>query len=218
MKFYNSLGPNPRLVRLFLAEKGMELPDPVEIDILGGENRRAPYTELNPVGQVPTLLLDDGTALAETVPICEYLEEFQPDPPLLGTTPEERARTRMWTRRIELNITEPLTNGFRYAEGLAMFKDRMHVIPQAADDLKAIAREKLEWLNRELADGRPFISGERLSLADLVLYAFLDFASGVGQAFDPANKHLASWFDRMNARPSATESLHPAAAAGGMRA
>ncbi len=218
MKFYNALGPNPRLVRMFMAEKGMEVPDPIEIDILGGENRRAPYTDLNPGGQLPTLLLDDGTALAETVAICEYLEEIRPEPPLIGATPEQRAVTRMWTRRIELNITEPLANGFRYAEGLAMFKDRMRVIPEAADGLKAIAREKLEWLDAQLSDGRPCIAGKRLSLADLVLYAFLDFATGVGQARDPANKHVAAWFERVNSRPSATASLHPAAQAGGMRA
>ena len=218
MKFYNALGPNPRLVRMFLAEKGMEIPDRVEIDILGGENRRAPYTDLNPGAQMPMLVLDDGTPLAETVAICEYLEEIQPEPPLIGATAEERAMTRMWTRRIELNISEPLANGFRYAEGLAMFKDRMHVIPQAADDLKQIAREKLEWLDAQLADGRRFIAGARLSLADLVLYAMLDFAAGVGQPLDPGNKHLGAWFEHVNSRPSASASLHPAAQAGGMRA
>ncbi len=218
MKFYNSLGPNPRLVRLFAAEKGLEFPESVEIDILGGENRRAPFTDLNPSGQMPALLLEDGTALAETIAICEYLEEVKPTPALIGSTPEERAQSRMWTRRIELNVTEPLTNGFRYGEGLAMFQDRMRVMPQAADDLKALAREKLEWLDGLMSDGRDFIVGERLTLTDLVLYAFLDFASGVGQPLDPGNKHLGAWFERMNARESAEASLHPAAAAGGMRA
>ncbi len=216
MKFYDSLGPNPRLVRLFAAEKGIELPK-VQLDLLAGENRRPPYTDKNPGGQMPALELDDGTFLAETVVLCEYLEELHPKPALVGTTPVERAVTRMWTRRVELWITEPLTAGFRYGEGLAMFKDRMRTIPQAADDLKAMAREGIEKLDRLIA-GRDFIARDQISLADIVLYAFLDFATGVGQPLDPKNKNVAAWFARMSARPSAEASLHPIAKAGKMRA
>lgn len=216
MKFYDSLGPNPRLVRLFMAEKGIDLPK-VQIDLMGGENRRPPYTDRNPGGQMPALELDDGTLLAETVAICEYLEELHPDPALIGATPTDRANTRMWTRRVELWITEPLTAGFRFGEGLAMFKDRMHTIPQAADDLKATAREGIEKLDTLMA-GREFVSGRRLTLADIVLYAFLDFAAGVGQPLDPKNENLTAWFGRMSARPSADASLHPVAKAGKMRA
>ncbi len=216
MKLYDSLGPNPRLVRLFLAEKGLPLPETVEVDIMGGENRRPPYTGKNPMGQLPALELDDGTILSETVAICEYLEERQPEPPLVGATAEERARTRMWTRRVEWRITQPLADGFRYAEGLPLFKDRIHVIPQAADDLKAIAREGLAWLDEQIA-GRAYIAGERATLADLLLYAFLDFGAGVGQPLDRSLPELAAWFNRMAKRPSADASLHPAAAAVGMR-
>lgn len=216
MKFYNSLGPNPRLVRMFMAEKGIELPAE-EVDLMSGENRQPAYTAKNPTGQMPALELDDGTVIAETIPICEYLEDTHPDPALIGATPQERAESRMWTRRIELNITEPLTNGFRFAEGLAMFKDRVHVIPQAADDLKAIARENLEKLDGWL-EGRDFLAGDRLTLADIVLYAFLDFGAGVGQPVDPSLKRVGAWFERVAARPSAEASLHPVAKAGGMRA
>jgi glutathione S-transferase len=216
MKFYNSLGPNPRLVRLFMLEKGIELPA-AEIDLMGAENRRPPYTDKNPGGQMPALELDDGRVIGETTVICEYLEELHPTPALIGTTPEERAETRMWTRRIVLNIVEPLSNGFRFAEGLAMFKDRMRCIPQAADDLKAIAREKVAWLDGLMA-GKRFVVGERFTLADIVLYAFLDFGAGVGQPHDPSLKNIADWFERVSARPSAEASLHPAAKAGGMRA
>ena len=216
MKFYNSIGPNPRLVRIFMAEKGIDLPIE-EVDLMAGENRQPPYNQKNPTGQMPALELDDGSVLAETVPICEYLEESRPDPALIGTTPQERAETRMWTRRIELNITEPMTNGFRFAEGLAIFKDRIHVIPQAADDLKAIARENLERLDGWL-EGRDHVAGDRFSLADIVLYAFLDFGTSVGQPADPSLKQLGSWFERVGARPSAEASLHPVAKAGGMRA
>lgn len=216
MKFYDSLGPNPRLVRLFLAEKGLDLPK-TQVDILGGENRRAPYTDKNPSGQIPALELDDGSVLAETIAICEYLEEKHPSPTLIGRTAEERAASRMWTRRVELWITEPLTTGFRYGEGLAMFKGRMRTIPQAADDLKALARDGLKKLDG-LMGGKSFVTGDEIRLADLVLYAFLDFGTGVGQTLDPANKNVAAWFDRMGARPSAEASLHPVAKAGKMRA
>jgi glutathione S-transferase len=215
MKFYDSLGPNPRLVRLFMLEKGIDVPK-VQLDILGGENRRAPYTDRNPSGQVPSLELDDGTFLAETVAICEYLEELHPTPALIGATPQERAVSRMWTRRVELWITEPLANGFRYGEGLAMFKSRMRVMPQASDDLKALAREGVAKLDAQMA-GRNFIAGNKLTLADPVLYAFLDFGTGVGQPIDPEQKNVAAWFARMAARPSAEASIHPVAKAANMR-
>lgn len=216
MKLYNSLGPNPRLVRMFLVEKGVELPAE-EIDIMAGENRRAPYTDKNPGGQMPSLELDDGRVLAETVTICEYIEDRHPTPPLIGASPEEKAETRMWVRRVELNITENLYNGFRFAEGLPMFKDRLHVIPQAADDLKAIVQERLAWLD-DLLVGKSWIVGDRFTLADIVLYCALDFGAGIGQTRDPELKNLDAWFDRVSARSSAEQSLHPAAVAGGMRA
>lgn len=216
MKLYNSLGPNPRLVRMFMLEKGIEIPA-VEIDIMAGENRRPPYTDANPSGQMPSLELDDGSVIAETVAICEYLEDIQSSPVLIGSTPNERAETRMWVWRVELNVAEPMANGFRYAEGLPMFKDRVHVIPQAADDLKATAREKLAWLDGLMA-GKDFLAGDRFTLADIILYCFVDFAAGVGQPRDPALENLEAWFARVNARPSAEASLHPVAAAGGMRA
>lgn len=215
MKFYDAVGPNPRLVRMFMAEKAIELPK-LEIDLLGGENRRPPYTDKNPGGQMPALELDDGTFLAETVVICEYLEELHPKPALVGATAVERAITRMWTRRVELWITEPLSAGFRYGEGLAMFKGRMRTIPQAADDLKALAREGLEKLDALMA-GREFIARGTISLADIVLYALLDFAAGVGQPLDAKNRNLSAWFSRMAARPSAAASIHPIAKAGKMR-
>ena len=103
MKLYSSMGPNPAVVAMFLAEKGVEIP--VEkVDLMGGENRQAPYVAKNPAGQLPCLELDDGSHLAEITAICEYLDEKYPSPPLIGTTPEERAETRMWTRRIDLGI------------------------------------------------------------------------------------------------------------------
>ncbi len=204
MKLYTSIGPNPRAVRMFMAEKGIEIPLE-KVDLMGAENRRPPYTTKNPAGQIPCLELDDGSFLAEITAICEYLEEKHPKPALIGTTPEERAVTRMWTRRIDLNIVEPLANGFRYGEGLALFKDRVHVIPQAADDLKAIAREKLLWLDG-LMNGNEWICGSRFTLADVFLFAFADFGRTVGQPLDPKLAWIPGWFERVSKRPSAEAS------------
>ncbi|MGB3317497.1 MAG: glutathione S-transferase family protein [Sphingopyxis granuli] len=202
MQFYNSVGPNPRVVTLFMAEKGIDIPT-VEVDLRGGENRRAPYNSaVNPAGQTPALALDDGSVLTEITAICEYLEELFPAPPLIGTTAEERAHTRMWVRRVDLKICEPLANGFRFAEGLPLFESRMRCVPEAAPGLKAIAQDGLRWLDPLIA-GRDFIAGDRLSLADLLLFAFLDFGATVGQPLDPACTNIARWFGRMKARPGA---------------
>jgi glutathione S-transferase len=202
MKLYNSIGPNPRMVRMFMAEKGFDLPK-VEVDLRGGENRREPYLKVNPSGQSPALELDDGTVLAEITAICEYLDEIKKDTPsLIGDTAEERAKTRMWTRRIDLNIAEPALNGFRFGEGLKMFQSRVRCIPQAADELKATAKDKLAWLEK-LLGSKPFIAGNKISMADILLFAMLDFMKDVGQPLDPSNKNLTAWFERMKARPSA---------------
>ncbi|MBU7590042.1 MAG: glutathione S-transferase [Sphingopyxis terrae] len=202
MKFYNSVGPNPRVVKLFMAEKGISLPE-VEVDLRGGENRRPPYnSSVNPAGQTPALELDDGTVLTEITAICEYLEERFPDPALIGTTAEERAATRMWTRRVDLKICEPLTNGFRFAEGLPLFEPRMRCLPEAAAGLKAVAQDGLKWLDPLIAD-RAFIAGDRLTLADIMLFAFLDFGASVGQPLDSENKNILRWYQGMKARPGA---------------
>ena len=201
MKLYTGLGPNPRVVRLFMAEKGVELPM-TTVDIMKAENRGAEHVARNPAGQLPTLELDNGTMLAEILPICEYLEEKYPQPALIGATPEERAVTRMWTRRIDLNICEPMTNGFRFAEGLPLFKDRLRCMPQAADDLKTLAQEKIAWLDGLIA-GRDYIAGPKLTLADLLLFAFLDFGAQVGQPVRESNRNIFAWYGRMKARPSA---------------
>ncbi len=215
MKLYNSLGPNPRAMRMFLAEKGITIPT-VELDIMGAENRRAPYTERNPGGQIPALELDNGQCIGETVAIWEYLEEKNPKPPLIGTTPEERAEARQWQRRIELQITEHLYNGFRYAEGAELFKSRMRILPEAAPGLKAIVQDKLKWLDQQL-EGKQYICGNRFTIADIILYCALDFGGSVGQKLDPSLKNVNAWFQRAGSRPSAPASLHPAAAKAGMR-
>jgi glutathione S-transferase len=198
------MGPNPRVVKMFIAEKGLDIPR-VEVDLMGGENRKEPHLAKNPAGQLPVLELDSGQAICEIIPICEYIDETHPSPPLVGTTPEERAETRMWTRRIDLNICEPMANGFRFSNGLRLFENRVHCIPQAADDLKAIAAERLTWLDG-LIEGRDFVVGDNISMADILLFGFIEFGAQVGQPLDPANKNLTAWRERMAARPSAAAS------------
>jgi len=209
MKVYDSFGPNPRALRMFLLEKDLHLAK-ADVDILGMENRRAPYADRNPGGQLPALELDDGRVIGETVAIFEYLEEKHPRPPLIGTTPEERVETRQWQRRIELRITEHLYNGFRYGDAADFFRPRMRVLPEAADGLKAVVRDNLAWLDG-LIGGRSFIVPDRFTVADVILYCALDFGRGVGQAADPGLRNVSAWFARVAARPSAAASMHPMA-------
>lgn len=201
MKLISSVGPNPQVVRMFAAERGIDLPTE-NIDILKGENRQGPHLQKNPSGQAPCLELEDGSHLAEVTAICEYLDEISPGASLIGETPEQRAETRMWTRRVDLNICEPLANGFRFSEGLALFKDRIVTVPEAAEGLKRIAQDRLSWLDRQL-EGKTYLCGDRLTLADVLLYCFLAFGATVGQPLNPANANVKAWFDRMAARPSA---------------
>jgi len=215
MKLYDAFGPNPRAMRMFLTEKGITIPA-APVDLMKAENRRPPYTDRNPGGQLPALELDNGQCLGETVAIWEYLEEKYPTPALIGATPEERAEARQWQRRVELKITEFLYNGFRFAEGAPIFKGRMRLIPEGADGLKATVQDNLKWLDA-LLEGKQWIAGQRFTIADIILYCALDFGAGVGQKIDPSLKNVNAWFKRAEARPSAKASLHPAAAQTGMR-
>jgi glutathione S-transferase len=201
MRLYSSIGPNPRVVTLFLAEKGVSL-ETVPVDIMAGENRQEPYLKRNPTGGTPLLELDDGTALSESVVICEYLEELHPSPPLIGTTAEQRAQTRMWVRRVDLGFVQPLVHAFRGAEGLPLFQSRMRCVPEGAAGMKAVAQDGLALVDAQLAHGA-FVCGERLTLADLLLFAFVEFGGQVGQPADPGLVHLAAWHGRMADRPAA---------------
>jgi len=200
MKFYNSIGPNPRVVRMFMAEKGIEIPRE-EVDLLKGDNRRDPYLQKNSAGQMPALELDNGHCVTEITAICEYLEDVHPNPPLIGANPEQKAETRKWTRRIDLNICEPMANGFRFSQGLPLFKDRIVTVPEAADGLKRMAQDRLKWLDGEMA-GKEFVCGKRFTLADIMLYVFLDFGNTVGQPLNSEFANINAWFKRVAERPS----------------
>jgi glutathione S-transferase len=200
MKLYDSIGPNPRVVRVFMAEKAIELPKQT-VDLRKGENREAEHLKRNPHGQMPALELDDGSYLSEITAICEYLEEKKPTPALIGSTPEQRAECRMWTRRVDLNICEHLANGYRFGEGLKFFQSRIPVAPDASLGLKMIAANRLQWLDGAIA-GKQFLCGDRFTLADILLYCWVDFGGQVGQPLDVANTNIAAWFARVGARPS----------------
>jgi|TARA_B110000116_G_scaffold268032_1_gene281368 glutathione S-transferase len=202
MKLYNSIGPNPHVVRMFMAELNLDL-EIIEMDLMAGENRQEEHLKRNPSGQSPTLELDDGSFLSEITAICEYLDDKQGGTDLIGKTPEDRAITRMWTRRVDLQIIEPLITGFRYSEGLELFKLRMQTIPEAADGLKAIAQEKIAWLDAEM-EGKNYVCGDRFSLADVMLFCFLTFGETVGQTVNDKNLNIISWLSRIKERSSAS--------------
>ena len=202
MKLYNSIGPNPHVVRMFISELGIDI-ETIEVDLMSGENRQEDHLARNPSGQMPALELDDGNYLAEITVICEYLDEINGYSDLIGKTPEARAETKMWVRRIDLQIIEPLTNGFRYSEGYELFKDRLHLIPEASGDLKAIAQERLTWLDSQL-EGKDYICGDRFTLADIMLYCFLNFGSTVGQVLNEENKNIAALYKKIDYLESAS--------------
>jgi glutathione S-transferase len=210
MKLYMSVGPNPRVVAMFIAERGIDLPVQ-EVDIMAGENLGDAFRKLNPSAQSPCLQLDDGSVIAEVTVICGYLDEVTGGPSLIGATPEERAETRMWNRRFDTRILEPMTLAFRSAEAIGLFKDRYRVIPHAADDLKATVQDSWAWLEPQMAD-KTFVCGDRFTLADIQLFAFADFGALIGQGIPEALPNLQTWFKRVLERPSVAASVHPSEA------
>lgn len=205
MKFYDSFGMNPRIVRFFMLEKGIEL-ETKQIDIFSMENRRQPYLSQNPSGQTPLLELDDGTCLAETGAICEYLEDKYPDPALIGATAEERAITRMWWRRVEINICLPMLYGFYFDEGYEIFRERTHCVPEAAPGMKERARKGMEWIDPLIEDGK-WLAGNRFTVADICLYCYIDAVRDVNQPMPAGCSRLDAWFTRVGLRPAASESV-----------
>ena len=207
MKLYQSLGPNPRVVLMYLAETGVTV-DRHFVDIMAAENRQPDFCAKSPLGHTPVLELEDGSCIAESVAICEYLDETLGRNALLGATPEERAQTRMLVRIVDQLVVVPMTAGFRGAEGLPMFQSRLLCLPDAAADLKRLAADGLAQVDRILGAGQ-WLAGDRFSLADILLYSFVEFGAMVGQPLDPVLTNLAAWRGRVAARPSAAASANP---------
>ena len=202
MKLYNSVGPNPQVVRTFMAERGITI-EMENVDIIAGVNRAAPFLAINAGGQLPVLALDDGSIVTEITAICEYLDETHPGASLIGATPEERAQTRRWMRWADLNVVDPITTSFRGAEGLPLFKDRLRCIPEASAGLKAMVQDSLRWLDTQMI-GKAYLAGDRFSLADIVLFSFVAFGESVGQARNPEFANIDAWFARVKSRKSAS--------------
>jgi glutathione S-transferase len=192
-------------VLMFLEEKGAVI-DRAFVDIMKGENRQPEFVAKNPFGQLPLLEMDDGTYLSESTAICGYIEEKFPTPALIGSTAEERAVTDMLIRRLDYDVVGPMTTAFRGSEGLPMFQSRMRCLPEAADGLKACARDGLAAFDALLA-GKTWLAGDRFTLADILLYCLTEFGKQVGQPLPEGLANLAAWSERVAARPSAAASL-----------
>ena len=207
MKLYQSLGPNPRVVLMYLAETGVAV-EHAFVDIMTAENRQPDFCAKSPLGHTPLLELGDGSCIVESIAICEYLDETLGAHALLGAAAEDRAQTRMLMRIVDQLVVVPMTAGFRGAEGLQMFQSRLLCLPDSATDLKRLAADGLAQVDRIIGAG-PWLAGERFSLADILLYSFVEFGAMVGQPPDPALANLAAWRDRVAARPSAAASANP---------
>ena len=201
MKLYDHpLAPNPRRVRVFLAEKGIEIPR-ITVDIMKGEQRSPQFTALNPRQAVPVLELDDGTVIAESIAICRYFEELRPEPPL-GCSTLERAHVEMWQRRIELGLMATIGHFFRHSHPL-MAKVEVPQIASWAEANRARALKFVPTLEQQLAD-KPFVCGESFTVADITGLVALDFMKLADIPLPDESPHVRRWHERLAARPSAS--------------
>lgn len=206
-KLHSSLGPNPRLVRMFLVEKGLEEGkdfERVHYDIIAGENRQSEaLTGKNELQTLPVFELDDGTVLTESWPICEYLEEVHPSHNLFGETPVERAEVRKWARLFDQEVVVPMTMGFRATSGRPMFEPRMAVLSESAGaEMTAMSDEKWRWFDKALGGSNHFALG-RFTFADLIVFAFANFGFTIGWKLPEGTDNLARFIDTHNQRACA---------------
>jgi glutathione S-transferase len=200
VKLYDSaMARNPRRVRIFLAEKGIEVPVE-QVDIGKAENRQAPFLAKNPMGGLPVLELDDGTHIAESIAICRYFEALQPAPPLFGVDAKDSAAVEMWNRRMEIEVFNMITGCFRNTHDF--FKGRIPQVPEYGEVCRGAAEKRLAWLDEVLAD-RDFIAGERLTVADITALCGIDFGRITAIGIQPEQKNLARWYEAVSSRPSA---------------
>jgi glutathione S-transferase len=192
--------PNPRRVRIFLAEKGIEVPYE-EVDLTKGDLKTPEFSKLNPLQRVPVLILDDGTPIAETVAICRYFEELQPEPALFGQGARERAIVEMWNRRMELNLLHSVAQAFRHLHP-AMAQLEVPQVAAWGEANKPRALEVLGLLDKELAE-RPFIAGDGFSIADITALVAIDFMKPARIQRPPDLTNVARWHAEVSARPSA---------------
>jgi glutathione S-transferase len=201
MKFYSAPmpAPNPRRVRMAAAEKSITL-DEVMVDLRQREHKAADHLARNSLGQVPVLVLDDGTTIAETVSICRYLEAIHPEPALFGRTPIDVALIDMWIRRIEIQIGEPTKMFWRHAHPATAALVAQHTAFGASN--QNLLDQAMTWFDRELSDGRAFVAGDTFTMADIVAVTIIDFAALIGMAPLCDRESAEGWHRRMVERPS----------------
>jgi len=201
MKLYQTThAPNPRRVRMFLAEKGISNVELVELDLQRGDNITPEFKQKNPMGKVPVLELDDGTCISETVAICRYFEELQPEPSLMGRTPLEKATIEMWQRWAEFFFTLPTGMAFQHSTGF--FKDRMNPIPAWGEECKKIAPRFYHIMNEQLGK-HAFLAGDQFSIADIVAFCTVPFGKAViGMSIPEECTHVLRWYEAIKTRPS----------------
>jgi glutathione S-transferase len=201
MKLYDGgRAPSPRRVRIFLAEKGIELPK-VPVDLAKLEQKSETFRALNPLQRVPVLVLDDGTVITETMAICRYFEALRPAPNLFGHDALEIAKVEMWNRRIELGLYSAVQAIFRHGHP-AMAKMQVPQVAEWAEINRPRVTEFLELLDNELA-GRKFVAGDRFSVADITGLVAIDFMKPAKLELPEPYRHVRRWHAEISARPSA---------------
>lgn len=200
MIFYDlTAGMHPRRVRIFMAEKGISI-ERREVDAAGGANARPDFLQLNPLGKLPVLELDDGSVIAESLAICRYLEVLHPNPPLMGCTPQETAHIEMWTLRIDHELSQPIALAFVHSSDF--YRGRVEQVPEVATWSRARALQTMAWLDGELAE-RSHIAGDDYTLADIIAQCAFVLGKAVGLRISPEMTHLSRWFMQVSARPTA---------------
>jgi glutathione S-transferase len=201
MKLYDTkTAPNPRRVRIFLAEKGIEVPIE-QVDIMAKQHLTPEYTAINPLQRMPTLVLDDGTIISESIAICRYFEALHPQPPLFGTGAKEIAVVEMWNRRCELSLFFPVAHVFRHTHP-AMKELEVPQVPAWAEANRPRVVDFLRVLDAELA-AHPFVAGEHYTVADITALCAVDFMKPARIAMPGDLVHVKRWHVEVSARPSA---------------
>lgn len=202
MKLYDGgRAPNPRRVRIFFAEKGLPLPPTVQIDIAAREHLTPEFVRINPLRRIPVLVLDDGTALAETIAICRYIETLNPTPALFGGDAREQALIEMWNRRVELGLFSSVAAVFRH--GHPSMAELEEQVPEWAQASREMIDDQLMLLELQLAANR-FVCGESLTVADITAGIAIDFMRPSRIPLPEDFVHVRRWHGELSARPSWT--------------
>jgi glutathione S-transferase len=197
--YHDPRAPNPRRVRIFLAEKGVSY-DTIEVSIAASEHHKPEFRKKNPLALLPVLELDDGRVLRESMAICRYMEELHPEPNLLGTDAWERAQVEQWNRHAELELLLPIAQVFRNTN--AFWNGRIKQAPEFGEIMREQVCSRFDWLETELAE-RPFLAGPRFTVADITAVCAIDFGKVSNLRIKAeAHPHLAAWHARVHERPS----------------